>query len=73
MKRLNQQQKDFLTHLLDFIHDYNTFEDIGSEGQIALMYLDKNFIYTTSTYEELSQNVDNFIKKYREKKEATNE
>jgi len=73
MKQLNQLQKNYLTHLLDFVSDYNTFGDLASEGQLALMYMNRNYFDSSSNYDNLVNLVNKFIKNYRNKKEATNE
>jgi hypothetical protein len=70
MKKLNQLQKNYLAHLLDFVHDYNTFEDIGHEGQRALEYMDRNYYETSTNHDDLVNLVNKFIKKYRKQKEA---
>lgn len=70
MKQLNQLQKNYLTDLLDFVSDYNSFEDIGHEGQRALMYMYRNFIDSSSNYDNLVNLVNKFIKKYRQRNEA---
>jgi hypothetical protein len=70
MKQLNQLQKNYLTHILDFIHDYNTFEDISAEGQIALIYMYRNYHETSTNHDNLVNLVDRFIKKYRKQQEA---
>jgi hypothetical protein len=73
MKTLNQLQKNYLTDLLDFVHDYKTFDDIGWEGQKALMYMYRNFVDTSTNYEDLVNLVNRFITKYRKRKEGNNE
>ena len=73
MKTLNQLQKNYLTDLLDFVHDYKTFEDIGWEGQKALMHMYRNFVDTSTNYEDLVNLVNRFITKYRKRKEGNNE
>lgn len=73
MKSLNQLQKNYLTHLLDFVHDYNTFEDIGFEGQVALVYMYRNYHETSTNHDDLVKLVDKFIAKYRKQKGAINE
>jgi hypothetical protein len=70
MKQLNQLQKNYLTHLLDFVSDYKTFEDIGYEGQTALIYMDRSFYDTSSNYDVLANLVNKFITKYRKQQEA---
>ena len=69
MKTLNQLQKNYLTHLLDFIHDYNHFDDISAEGQMALMYMNRN-CFEKDALNDLVNLVNKFIKKYRKQKEA---
>jgi hypothetical protein len=65
MKRLNQLQRNYLDSVLSVLHDYQSFDDLGGEGIIALRVMcgDKDD-------ENLNELVNKFIKKYRKQQEA---
>ena len=58
MKRLSKLQKDYLEHIAEFISDLKCFEDIGAEGQVALLYMNP----LIGDYDTLKLLVDDFLK-----------
>ena len=65
-RRLTQNQKRFIEHVMDFISDIETYEDFGAEGQIALNYMGEDY----NDISELAEIVNRYIKQYKKNTEA---
>jgi len=59
--KLNQKQKNYLSHLIEFVHDYKEWEDLGVEAMVAIRIMggskEMDFYFHNA--------IDNHIKKVR--------